>query len=58
MMDLDTCRTLDAADPLRSLRAHSAARGVIYLDGNSLGPLPRETPARVADAVSRQWGQD
>jgi kynureninase len=47
----------DAADPLRAYRdAFHLPDGVIYLDGNSLGPLPRTTPAALADVAERQWG--
>jgi kynureninase len=47
----------DAADPLRHYRdAFQLPDGVIYLDGNSLGPLPRTTPAALADMAERQWG--
>jgi kynureninase len=53
------CTALDAADPLAAWRARFVLPdGVIYLDGNSLGPLPRATEALVHEVVCRQWGED
>lgn len=31
--------------------------GVIYLDGNSLGPLPRAVPERLAQVTETEWGE-
>ena len=48
---------LDRADPLARFRElFSLPPGVVYMDGNSLGALPRATPARVAELVAREWG--
>lgn len=57
-MDRRDCEALDVADPLARFRdAFELPEGVIYLDGNSLGPLPRATAARLAAAVTAEWGQ-
>ncbi len=48
----------DAADPLGATRGRfSLPDGVIYLDGNSLGPLPVATPARLAAVIAGEWGE-
>lgn len=54
---LDRARALDAEDPIGDARAKFAVpRGTIYLNGNSLGPLPAATAARVRETIETQWG--
>lgn len=49
---------MDARDPLACCREWFALPpGVVYLDGNSLGALPRVTPERLARVVEA-WGRD
>lgn len=53
------CVALDAADPLAGFRDRFALPpDVIYLDGNSLGALPRRTAGRLAELVQTEWGRD
>jgi len=48
---------MDAGDPLARKRdAFALPAGVIYLDGNSLGALPRRVVARMRRAVEEEWG--
>ena len=56
---LDRALVLDAADPLASYRDRFVVPdGIIYLDGNSLGCLPRATPARLEQMVRDEWGRN
>jgi kynureninase len=58
MRTRDDCARRDAEDALAPLREQFILPdGVIYLDGNSLGALPRATAERVAAAVRREWGE-
>jgi kynureninase len=52
------CEALDRSDVLAGKRgAFLLPKGVIYLDGNSLGVLGRNVPSRVQAAVEREWGE-
>ncbi len=51
-------RDLDAADGLAGHRERFALDAdTVYLDGNSLGALPAHVPARMADVITREWGE-
>jgi len=57
-LTLADLEALDRDDPLRDVRdAFLLTDGVVYLDGNSLGALPRATPARLQEVCARQWGE-
>ncbi|HEY2506394.1 MAG TPA: kynureninase [Streptosporangiaceae bacterium] len=56
--DRSEAESLDAADQLAQFRDRFVRydQDLIYLDGNSLGPLPVRTQARIAEVVDQDWG--
>lgn len=59
VMNRDDCLALDAADPLAPLRNEfDLPEGVIYLDGNSLGALPKAALQRAQQVIGQEWGND
>src|SRR5258707_11647891 len=56
---LQHAQDLDAQDALAHYRAEFVLDdpSLIYLDGNSLGRMPRRAAARVAEVVEHEWGQ-
>ncbi|WP_135227941.1 kynureninase [Deinococcus fonticola] len=49
---------LDAQDTLRHKRDEfSVPEDIVYLDGNSLGCLPKAVPARLAQVAQQEWGE-
>ncbi|MFT7412073.1 MAG: kynureninase [Paraglaciecola sp.] len=58
-MNFDDIIALDKADPLAKKRLEfDLPATTVYLDGNSLGALPKSVKSRVAEVVSQQWGND
>lgn len=59
LSSLEEAKALDAEDSLRQFRSHfDLPNGVIYLDGNSLGPPPREALERLAHTAGIEWKRD
>ena len=57
MMTLDDCRASDAHDPIAGIRDafEPAPDGLICLDGNSMGAMPRDAPDRILAAMRDEW---
>ena len=50
---------LDHHDPLACFREEFyIPQGVIYMDGNSLGAMPKAVARRVGEVTEREWGHD
>jgi kynureninase len=59
MITYHDIQTLDAKDPLAAKKHEfSLPSDCIYLDGNSLGALPKTAQKRAIEVVEQQWGQD
>ena len=59
MTSTATAEQRDRDDPLAALRdAFVLPEGVIYLDGNSLGAMPKAVPAEIMAAVGQEWAGD
>jgi kynureninase len=57
-MTREDAQALDLADPLARFRdAFDLPSGVIYLDGNSLGPPPLAAHERLEQVSRREWGE-
>jgi kynureninase len=58
-MTLNIAQELDLKDPLANKRVEFLLpKDTIYLDGNSLGPLPKVAKTRIEEVVGKQWGED
>jgi kynureninase len=57
MTTREDCLRLDAEDPLAAMRGDFVLpQDTIYLDGNSLGVLPKASLAQAQQTVERDWG--
>ena len=59
MTSREACVACDSIDPLRDFRDRFILpEGIIYLDGNSLGPTPRAAARILNRTIEQEWGQD
>jgi kynureninase len=59
MTSREACVARDLVDPLRTFRDRFVIPdGVIYLDGNSLGPMPQAAASTLNRTIEQEWGKD
>jgi kynureninase len=59
MTSREACVARDCVDPLRGFRDRfMIPEGLIYLDGNSLGLMPRTAAGILGRTIEQEWGQD
>ncbi|QBE48774.1 kynureninase [Leucobacter triazinivorans] len=59
LLTREDCLSADERDPLAMYRNRfDLPEGIIYLDGNSLGVLPRDAAARANRVIHQEWGTD
>jgi kynureninase len=59
MKSREACVARDTVDPLRGFRDRFVIPdGIIYLDGNSLGPMPRAAADILNRTIEQEWGRD
>ena len=58
MIDLKAFKLMDQDDPLKLFRNHFFhQKNEIYLDGNSLGKMPKNIPEILGETINNQWGK-
>jgi len=58
IIDNTTILAMDDADPLKAMAdSFHLPANMIYLDGNSLGAMPKVVVERIRDVVTREWGE-
>ena len=58
-LSYEDCQAMDRQDPLRGLKGmYQLPEGLVYLDGNSLGALPKTAQSRVTQAIQHEWGNE
>lgn len=59
MITLEQCQAWDKEDKLAKFKEQfDIPKGTLYLDGNSLGAMPKNSLARATEIITKEWGTD
>jgi len=58
-LSYEDCQAMDRQDPLCVLKdMYQLPQEMVYLDGNSLGALPKTAQSRITQAIQHEWGNE